>query len=185
MIQPYNVAPQLVPEGEQFRQVNVVTFYGTKGDSWTLNPARMRRRGVTDFASSPRVSVWLVPKFGWITPGAIWHDWACNEGIPNGEISPRDADGVFRSMMRRDGVPRLLRSLAWCGVRWGAAFNPVRRHEWWRDFPAVFALSLVGLPIMLLAAIGIGVGLFVYHVFEWICSIIFDEVPETEAGLST
>lgn len=184
-MKPYNVAPQLIPEGEKFRLTNVVTFYGTKDESWTINPGRCRRRGLTDFASVPRLAVWLIPKFGKITAAAILHDWFCDEGIANGVISPRDADGVFRSVMRRDGVPRLLRALAWCGVRWGAAFNPIRRHEWWSDFPAVFALSLVGLPIMLLAAIGIGVGLFLYHVFEWICSVIFDEVPETEAGLST
>lgn len=183
-MKPYNVDPQLVPAGERFRLTNVVTFYGTKGDSWTLNPGRMRRRGITDFASSPRVSVWLVPKFGLLTPAAIWHDWACDDGIPNGEISPRDADAVFRSLMRRDGVPPLLRNLAWCGVRWGAVGNPARRHEWWSDFPRVFLLTLVALPIMLLAAVGIAVGLAVYGLLELLCAP-FAREETRPAGAST
>lgn len=182
---PYNVDPMLVPAGENFRLTNVVTFFGTKGDCWTLDPAQMRRGGLTDFASVPRVGVWLVPKFGKLTPAALWHDWACENGIRDGLVSPRDTDAIFRSLMRRDGVPPLLRNIAWCGVRWGAAANPIRRHEWWSDFPRVFLLTLVALPLMLLAAIGILIGLFAYHVLETICAIAINEVPDSDAGVTT
>lgn len=185
MIQPYDVDPLLRPYGAAFQQRNVVTFYGTKGDSWVVDPARKRRRGITDFASSPRVSSWLVPKFGLLTPGAILHDHFCDDGIRDGEISPRDADAVFRSVLRRDGVPPLQRNLAWCGVRWGAARNPARRHEWWRDFPRLLLLTLVAVPIMLPAAIGITVGLALYSLLEWLISPFFDETPASGTGLST
>lgn len=184
-MKPYDVPPLFEPDGEEFRQVNVVTFFGTDGDAWVLDPARMRRGGRTDFASSPRLSVWLVPKFGRLTPAARWHDWACEDGIPSGLVSPVDADGMFRSIMRRDGVPRLLRALAWCGVRWGAAGNPARRPGWWSTFWPVLGLSIVALPIMSLAALGITVGLSLYSVTEWLLSVLFGADRESAAGLST
>lgn len=185
IVQPYDVPPQLVPWDEKFHVTNVVTYYGTDGDSWTVDPSKMRCNGETDFASVPRVGVWLVPKFGKVTAAAVLHDYFCSDGILNGEISPRQADHVFRSVMRRDGVPPLLRNIAWAGVRWGAVANPIRRHEWWLDFPRLLPISLVALPIMLLAAVGILVGLALYGVAEWLAWIISDEVPESDAGAKT
>lgn len=184
-VDPYNTPPQLIPHGEKFKLTNVVTYYGTKGDSWTVDPNADPRCGETDFASVPRVGVWLIPKFGKLTAAALLHDWFCAFAITAGIISPRQADAVFRSVMRRDGVPPLLRNIAWAGVRWGAAVNPIRRHEWWRDFPRLVAVSLVALPIMLLAAIGIVIGLTIYGVLEWVAWIICNEVPETDAGIRT
>lgn len=182
---PYDVAPQLIPDGEKFRHLNRVEFYGTQGDSWVVDPAEDPRCGVTDFASVPRVGVWLVPKFGKVTAAALLHDWFCAYAIAAGIISPRQADAVFRSVMRRDGVPPLLRNIAWAGVRWGAAANPIRRHEWWSDFPRLLMVSLVALPIMLLAAIGIVFGLAAYSAAEWLAWILCDEVPESDAGVKT
>lgn len=178
-ILPYDVDPVLIPAGESFFQTNRVTFFGTKGDCWAVTP------GPTDFASVPRVGVWLIPKFGRWTAAAILHDWFCRFAITAGIISPRDADAVFRSVMRRDGVPPLLRNIAWAGVRWGAAANPIRRHEWWRDFPRLMAVSVVALPIMLLAAVGIVIGLGLYHFVEAAVTLFVRDEAHPGAGMST
>lgn len=179
MPKPYDVYPLLRPHGDRFWQINEVTFFGSRGESWKVPP------GVTDFASVPRIAVWLIPKFGKWTTAALLHDWFCREGIARGLISPMDADGVFRSVMRRDGVPPLLRNLAWAGVRWGAAGNPVRRHEWWRTFPRLLGISLIALPILLIPAIVIALGLAIYWPLEWAAWIVRSEVPESDAGGTT
>jgi hypothetical protein len=115
---------------------------------------------VTDFASVPQAVQWLVPATGRYTRAAVVHDWLCTDGIRIGVIAPRDVDGVFRRLMREAGVPLVRRWLMWTGVRWGALVNPVRRPGWWRDAPAVFALSVLALPLVaptvpVLAALGV------------------------------
>ena len=74
----------------------------------------------TDFASVPRVVTWLVPRFGAYTLAAILHDWLVTEGLRTGVVTSRQADGIFRRVMRESGVPVLRRWLMWAGVRWGA-----------------------------------------------------------------
>lgn len=142
----------------------------------------------TDFASVPRIAVWLIPKFGKWTLAAILHDWFCAVAIAAGIISPRDADAIFRRVSREYGVPPLLRSLMWCGVRWGAAANPIRRHEWWRDLPRVAPLTLLALPIVGPPALLIAVGLALYVLAETAVTLVIpSERPTTgaEAGLTT
>lgn len=106
-------------------------------DRWTV-PAGFG----TDFASVPRLLTWLVPRMGAWTRAAILHDWFCTVGIVAGVISARDADGVFRRVLREEGTPVVLRWLMWTAVRLGAAGNPVRRAGWWRDAPLVLAIAL-------------------------------------------
>ena len=59
----------------------------------------------TDFATVPRVVTWLIPRFGAYTLAAILHDWLVSEGIGSGVVSAREADGLFRRVMRESGVP--------------------------------------------------------------------------------
>ncbi|MCZ2815104.1 DUF1353 domain-containing protein [Modestobacter sp. VKM Ac-2984] len=120
----------------------------------------------TDFASVPRVVVWLFPRSGRYTPAAVLHDWLTDVGVPTGVLSARDADGVFRRVMRELGVPPLRRWLMWCGVRWGALANPVRRAGWWLDAPRVLALSVVAAPFVVPPAAVIAVALTVYRAAE-------------------
>ncbi|OMQ14558.1 hypothetical protein A7K94_0215800, partial [Modestobacter sp. VKM Ac-2676] len=54
----------------------------------------------TDFASVPRVAVWLFPRFGRYTLAAVLHDWLVTEGLGTGLVGPRDADGLFRRVLR-------------------------------------------------------------------------------------
>jgi hypothetical protein len=97
----------------------------------------------TDFATVPRPVTWLVPRFGAYTLAAILHDWLCSEGIRSGVVTSRDADGIFRRVMRESGVPVLRRWLMWAGVRWGALADARRRPGWGASAPGVLAISLL------------------------------------------
>lgn len=121
---------------------------------------------VTDFASVPRVAVWLIPRFGRYTPAAILHDWLCGPGIRGGLIAPVDADGVFRRVMRELGVPTVQRWLMWTGVRWSATTQAHRRPGWWSTAPATIGISLAALPMVAPAGVAILLGLAVYTVAE-------------------
>ena len=63
----------------------------------------------TDFATVPLPVAWLVPRFGAYTLAAILRDWLCTEGIRSGAVTSREADGIFRRIMRESGVPVLRR----------------------------------------------------------------------------
>lgn len=135
----------------------------------------------TDFASVPRVVVWLFPRSGRYTPAAVLHDWLTDVAVPGGLVSARDADGVFRRVMRELGVPPLRRWLMWCGVRWGALVNPVRRAGWWRDAPRVLALSVLAAPVVVPPAGVIAVALAVYRVAESLVTrLTAGRTPEPE-----
>jgi hypothetical protein len=120
----------------------------------------------TDFASVPRVAVWLIPRFGRYTPAAVLHDWLVTEGIAGRAVSSRDADGLFRRVLRELGVPPVRRWLMWTGARWGALVTPVRRAGWWRDAPGVLVLSALAAPVVVPPALVITVALAVYTVVE-------------------
>jgi len=126
----------------------------------------------TDFASVPRVVTWLIPRFGVYTLAAILHDWLCTEGIRSGAVTSRDADGIFRRVMRESGVPVLRRWLMWAGVRWGALASERRRQGWAASAPGVLAISLLAAPLVLPPAIVILPGLLVYAVAERLASIV-------------
>jgi hypothetical protein len=115
----------------------------------------------TDFATVPQVVTWLIPTMGAYTGAAIVHDYLCEQ--LNGHhrhpelifapVSARDTDGIFRRIMREEGVPPVRRRLIWVGVRWGALFNPARRQGWLKDAPLVLLVSLFALPIVLPASV--------------------------------
>jgi hypothetical protein len=153
-----------------------VTVRGGSDQLWeVLEPLVYRgRRDVfvvpagfrTDFASVPRVVVWLIPRIGRYTPAAVLHDWLVTEGIVGGAVTSRDADGLFRRALRELGIPPVRRWLMWCGVRWGALASPLRRPGWWRDAPRVLTLSVLAAPIVVPPALVITAALAVYTVAE-------------------
>jgi hypothetical protein len=120
----------------------------------------------TDFASVPRVLVWLFPRFGRYTLAAVLHDWLVTVGISSGAVSSRDADGLFRRVLREEAVPPVRRWLMWTGVRWGALINPRRRAGWWRDAPRVLVLSVLAAPIVVPPSLVITAALTVYAAVE-------------------
>lgn len=125
---------------------------------------------VTDFASVPRIAVWLIPTYGRYTDPAILHDYLLTDCLPPGKVTSVDADGLFRRAMRELGVPPVKRWLMWTGVRWGALFNPRRRAGWWRTAPAVVAISIpAGLGI-LAAVVAVAFCLGLYGLAEFIAT---------------
>jgi hypothetical protein len=126
----------------------------------------------TDFASVPRPVTWLVPRFGAYTLAAVLHDWLCSEGIRSGAVTPRQADGIFRRVMRESGVPVLRRWLMWAGVRWGALTDPARRPGWSYSAPGVLVVSVLAAPVVLPPSLVILPGLLVYAAAEALVSLV-------------
>jgi hypothetical protein len=126
----------------------------------------------TDFATVPRPVVWLVPRFGAYTLAAILHDWLCSEGIRSGAVTSRQADGIFRRVMREAGVPVLRRWLMWAGVRWGALTDERRRTGWLVSAPGVLAISVLAAPLVLPPAIAIVPALLVFAVADRLVSLV-------------
>lgn len=83
----------------------------------------------TDFASIPRILWPLIPPQGRHAKAAVIHDWLYVNapttttrwlgGRMERSISRREADGVFRRVMRESGVGWLRRWTMWLGVRLG------------------------------------------------------------------
>ncbi len=127
---------------------------------------------VTDFATVPRVVTWLVPRFGAYTLAAILHDWLSTEGIRSGAVTSRQADGIFRRVMRETGVPVLRRWLMWAGVRWGALATDQRRSGWAVSAPGVLAISVLAAPLVLPPAVAIVPGLVVMALAERVVALV-------------
>lgn len=129
--------------------------YTGESQSWAI-PAGY----VTDFASVPRAFEWKVRRFGRYTRAAIVHDYLITDELTKDEpaITSRDVDGVFRRIMREEGVPFATRWFMWLGVRLGAAFSTgARRHGLglWRDLPAMVGIFLVALPLNIWGVAGV------------------------------
>lgn len=104
---------------------------------------------VTDFATVPPFMRWLVETYGPYTRAAIVHDWLISEEIPARRVTSRDADGIFRRIMREEGTPMFKRWIMWAAVRVAAQFNHGRSYgrKFYRDLPAILA---VGAPALVL-----------------------------------
>jgi hypothetical protein len=134
--------------------------YDGQTERWMIEPGY-----VTDFASVPPIVVWLIPRFGRYTPAAILHDYLITDVLPAGMITPNDVDGLFRRVMRELGVSTPRRWLMWAGVRYGSLFGG-RTAGWWRTAPAVLAVSVAALPVVLPGVLGTAVGLALFGVAE-------------------
>jgi hypothetical protein len=142
---------------DTWRLMSTLVYRG-KEDTFVVAPGF-----VTDFASVPRIAVWLIPRFGRYTRAAIVHDWLCQR-MP---VDPVDVDGIFRRIMREEGVPPVKRWLMWVGVRWGALTNKHRREGWAKTAPAVIGITLLALPLAV-PMLGVAAGLTLYGAAEWI-----------------
>jgi hypothetical protein len=104
---------------------------------------------ITDLASVPGFLWWFFPPYGKaITLAAILHDHLLSL-VAQGVFSSRDADAIFRRVLREGGARFTLRWAMWTGVRWGAAVNP-KRGEVLRDLPLMIAWSIpLAVPILI------------------------------------
>ena len=132
----------------------------------------------TDLASVPRFLAGLVPIAGVHNRAAILHDWLITEGLRTGVVTSREADGIFRRVMRESGVPVLRRWLMWTGVRWGALTDERRRQGWLVSLPGVLAISVVAAPLVLPPAVAILPALAVYTVAERLVGRWFPTEPQ-------
>lgn len=125
--------------------------YQGRVDHWTI-PSGYR----TDFATVPWFVQWLIPRTGTWTLAAVLHDWLITDGIPAGLVTSRQTDGVFRRVLREESVDPVRRWLMWAAVRAAAPFSRHRRPSgFWRDAPAVLAITALTLAVALLSAYGI------------------------------
>jgi hypothetical protein len=124
-----------------------LVYEGEKGD-WI----RVEAGEETDFATVPNFLQSIMARTGAWTKAAVIHDMLCNELnlwhgakqiVDEPAINAVDADGIFRSIMRRSGVGPIRRRLAWTAVRWAALANPARRAGWLSTAPAVLGTSAV------------------------------------------
>ncbi|MEV1295209.1 DUF1353 domain-containing protein [Pseudonocardia sp. NPDC049635] len=129
----------------------------TSGPLWVLNEpleydGRWQHFTVpagfgTDFATIPQVLRWFIDRTGAHTRAAILHDWLVTDGIETGVVTHRDADGIFRRVLRETGTPFVRRWIMWCGVRYGSLWGG-RRDGWWRDLPLVAATTVLAAPVV-------------------------------------
>lgn len=120
----------------------------------------------TDFASVPRIFVWLLPRYGRYTKAAILHDYLWRERVSQGEMTWSDADGIFLRAMRELGVPFLRRWVMWAAVRWVALFKARGGVGWSRDAWRVALLTIVAFPIVVPAAGAILGSLLLFYSVE-------------------
>jgi|GEM_PF-1487943 len=145
-----------------WKTVGAIEYTGGRGESFYVESGFQ-----TDFASVPRVFVWFLPRYGRYTRAAILHDHLA-ERARKADFPWRDADGVFRRVMREDGVPFLHRWVMWAGVRWGSItqFRTGGLEGWWRDAPLVLVISIVALPVLLGPVIAITLSYLLFLVYE-------------------
>jgi hypothetical protein len=122
----------------------------------------------TDFASVPRMFVWLLPRYGRYTKAAILHDYLWRIKVPAGDLSLKDADGIFREAMRQLGVPFLRRWMMWAAVRIGALKKGGLTREWLVQLPRVLLIAIVTLPVVLPPGLLVLVGLVAFKILEGI-----------------
>lgn len=122
-------------------KIQVARFAGDKGE-WTLTAPLIYQgnqdrfivpKGFkTDFASIPRIFFVLFPKNGNYDAAAIVHDWLyVTQPMVHGPkwtrsrmpITRRDADGIFRRIMKELGVRCVRRNLMYLAVRIGGWYG--------------------------------------------------------------
>lgn len=111
---------------------------------------------VTDFASVPSVLTWLVPSTTTTgIPAAVLHDylWKRAEMTEQRKITYREADRIFRQALRALGVGPVQRWLMWAAVRWWALIDRKDWRGWYRDAPAVLAVTVMAMPFIVPALV--------------------------------
>lgn len=112
---------------------------------------------VTDLASVPQALQWLVDDHGTYTRAAILHDYLWGEHRAGRLVSRRDADGLFRRVMREEGTPLLQRWLMWAAVRIGDGFEGGATVREWAAFAVLLipgaVVALVTVPLLAVRAL--------------------------------
>ena len=119
---------------------------------------------ITDFASVPRLTSWLIPTYGIYTPAAILHDHLCiSARTEHPEATRADADGLFRRTLRELGVSAPMRWMMWAAVRAASRLSGARPKD-------LAQFTLIAVPAMLFVAIPAAVVqlfLIAFWLAEW------------------
>ncbi len=136
------VVKPIRPRGRRWELVEGFSYEGT------TDVFHVPKGFTTDFASVPRVFVWLLPRYGQWTQSAILHDFLWDLARTTG-FNKADADGIFNRSMRELGVPFLRRWIMWAAVRFAAG-----PRSWIEGGLVNFARMIsIGLPTLALVAI--------------------------------
>ena len=104
------------------------------------------RKSTTDFASMPGWFLWLFRPWRVIddtVPPATLHDEFWRVKIPQGLMTYREADRVFREALTYQGLDKFTCWGMWAGVRLGALGRGREgRLGWWRDAVPVLLITL-------------------------------------------
>lgn len=154
------VVRPILPEGKRWTLVESFRYQG-KDDTFEV-PAGF----TTDFASVPRVFVWLLPRYGRWTQAAVLHDYLWSTTEESG-VTKSDADGIFLRALRELEVPFLRRWIMWAAVRWAGGPS-----SWFEGGPVpvlqMLAISIPTLAVVAAPAIVILAALLVGAVCEFV-----------------
>lgn len=106
----------------------------------------------TDFASVPQLLRSIVSETGLHTRASVLHDYL----LRSGDVSPADADGIFRRVLRESGVGFFLRWSMWAAVRFGSGMEDATLKDWLLEFfiiGCIFLVLFVLLTIFIAGAI--------------------------------
>lgn len=97
----------------------------------------------TDLASVPASCTWLIARYGHgVTRAAVLHDLLRRSG----QVSDRDADGIFRLALEDAGVSELRAEMMWAAVRIDTRLSDATREERLRVLRLLPTASLLLLP---------------------------------------
>lgn len=116
---------------------------------------------LTDFASVPRLVVWLLPTYGDYTRAAILHDYLWRTDA----VSRADADGLFRRAMRELGVSAPRRWMMWAAVRTASRMRGATAGDW-------LAYLLVAPPSLAFVAVP-AVVVQIWLLLFWCVELVF------------
>jgi hypothetical protein len=151
-----------------------IRYRTADGRRFTVHPGMH-----TDFASTPRMFLWFLPRTGRYTKAAILHDYLWREQVPAGQLSLVQADALFRNAMAEMGVPLLRRWIMWTAVRWAALTKPGGRTGWLKQSWLAMVITLLAAPIVLPPALLIVVSLFLF----WLAELVVWAPPRLVAKM--
>ena len=123
---------------------------------------------VTDFATIPWIFWAFFPRRGVWDKAAALHDYLLQRLRSKKPIvNARDCDGMFRRVLREEGVAPPKYWMMWTAVRWAALFDLSghRQAGWWRDAPLVLVWTVLSLPIVLPLTAGVLIALIPYALY--------------------
>lgn len=115
---------------------------------------------VTDFATVPIMLTWFIPRYGVYTRAAIVHDYLC---LHPGALTRRDADGIFRRMLRELKVTWPVRWMMWAGVRSASSMSNATGKEWIQ----FLLIAATAIPVLLIPTLVVGVWSLLFKILDY------------------